>query len=214
MGVHRLLLLHASRASVDPVSEYYLREAPEMRPVNILDEGVMGNLRDHDWPRAVSRLRDLIGQAVDVYGVDAALVTCSALGPVEMESIRRDLPVRAVKIDEPMLATAAKLYPRSIGLLATFPATVETSTAWLRHCEPGAKIDIECDAGALELLLQGDRVTHDNRLLAAAEALASRGAGCLVLAQVSMARLAPEIAKRTGLPVLESLTTSLTALRG
>jgi len=214
MASHRLLLLHASRASVDPVSEFYLRAAVALRPVNILDEGVMGDLRDKNWDRATGRLIDLIGQASVQYGVETALVTCSALGPEQMAGIRERTSIRTLKIDEPMLEEAARSFQGAVGLVATFPSTVETSVAWLRHFQPDVEIEIICDAEALQALLQGDTETHDRRLLAAAGEIASRGVGGIVLAQVSMARLADEVRRRTGLPVLESLTTSLAGVLG
>ncbi len=213
MGMHRLALIHASRASVDPVAEFYVREAGEMRPVNLLDEGVMGHLRERAWRAAVGRLRDLIGQAEQVYGSETALVTCSALGPEEMGAIREGCQTRTLKIDEPMLEVAAQCGGR-VGLVATFPSTVVTSTAWLRHFRAGVEMEVACDAGALEALLRGEREEHDRRLLATAEEVTQRGVDVLVLAQVSMARLAGEIRRRTGVEVLESLTTSLAGVRG
>jgi intracellular sulfur oxidation DsrE/DsrF family protein len=210
---HRLLLLHASRASVDPVSEFYLREALELRPVNILDEGVMGDLHEKNWGRAVSRLRDLIAQAAALYGVETALVTCSALGPEQMAAIREGSSIRTIKIDEPMLERAARSFNGAIGLVATFPSTADTSLAWLRHFRPEAKIEVVCDAEALQALLRGEKEEHDRRLLAAAEEMAARGVSGIVLAQVSMARLAAEIRRLTGLEVLESLTSSLAGVR-
>lgn len=214
MKTSGLLLLHASRASVDPVSEFYLREAGDLSPINILDEGVMGDLRRQDWPRAVARLGDLIRQAVDCYGVETVLVTCSALGPAEMAAIRAASPVRTLKIDEPMLERAAHSFPGKTGLVATFASTVDTSLAWLRHFKPGIEVEVACDTGALEALLRGDREQHERRLLAAAGELAGRGVAGIVLAQVSMAPLAGEIRRNTGLEILESLTTSLDGIRG
>lgn len=214
MAEHNLLLLHASRASVDLVAEYYMREAPALTPVNILDEGVMGYLRDQDWPQAVSRLRDLIEQATRAYSVHTALVTCSAIGPEHMEQIRAGSPVRILKIDEPMLRLAALQNQGPIALVATFPSTVDTSLAWLRHFRPDVEIEVVCDAGALRELLRGNREEHDTRLLAAAREAAGRGVGGIVLAQVSMARLAPEIREQTGLVVWDSLTTSLAGVHG
>lgn len=210
---HRLLLLHASRASVDPVSEFYLREAADLRPVNILDEGVMGDLHEKNWDRAVARLRDLIGQAVAAYGVETALVTCSALGPEQMAAIREGSSIKTIKIDEPMLERASRSFDGPVGLVATFPSTVDTSLAWLRHFRPDAEIDVVCDEEALQALLRGEREEHDRRLLAAATEMAARGVGGIVLAQVSMARLADDIRRLTGLEVFESLTTSLAGVR-
>lgn len=214
MAPHKLLILHASRASVDPVSEFYLREAGDLRPVNILDEGVMGDLREQRWPRAVARLRDLIEQAVGAYGIETALVTCSALGPEAMTAIRAGCRARVLKIDEPMLERAAGSFAGKIGLVATFPSTVDTSIEWLQHFRPDTEIEVVCDAAALEALLRGEREEHDRRLLGAAEEMAGRGVAGIVLAQVSMARLADEARRRTGVETLESLTTSLAGVRG
>jgi len=214
LGRHKLGLIHASRASIEPVAEFYLRRAPEWRPVNLLDEGVMGDLRTREWPRAVRRLRDMIGDAVSLYGIETALVTCSALGPAEMAAIREGFEIRVIKIDEPMLERAALESAGRVGLVATFASTVETSTAWLRHFRPEIGIEVGCDTGALEALLAGDREEHDRRLVATAEEVAARGVDVLVLAQVSMARLAGEISQRTGVKLLESLTTSLAAVAG
>lgn len=214
MAKHQLLLLHASRASVDPVSEFYLRHAADLRPVNILDEGVMDHLRERDWPQAVARLRSLISQAVEAYGVTTVLVTCSALGPAAMEAIREGSPARVVKIDEPMLRRAADSVSGTIGLVATFPSTVETSLAWLRYFRADVKVEVVCDEDALRELLQGDRAAHDRRFLAAADEMTRRGVSAIVLAQVSMARLAGEVRERTGLETLESLSTSLAEVRG
>lgn len=214
MAAHDLLLLHASRASVDLVAEYYLKEAPGFTPVNILDEGVMGDLRDQNWSSAVARLRDLIVQAHQSYGVRSALVTCSAIGPEHMEQIRAGIPVRTIKIDEPMLRLAASQNAGSVALVATFPSTVDTSLAWLRHFRREMEIEVVCDPAALQALLHGDREEHDQRLRAAAAEAARRGVSGIVLAQVSMARLAPEIRDQTGLVVWDSLTTSLAGVRG
>jgi glutamate racemase len=212
MPQHGLLLLHASRASVDPVSEYYLHHAPELRPVNLLDEGVMGCLRAKEWGEALEGLLWHLRWAVDRYGVRAALVTCSALGPEAMAALRTASPVPVVKIDEPMLEAASR-EEGPAGLLATFPSTVETSLEWLHHYNPGLKVETICDAPALESLLRGERERHDELLIRSAEILARRPIARIVLAQVSMARLAAEIQKRTGLETVESLSTSLGKVR-
>lgn len=209
MARHELLLLHASRAAVDPVAEFYLRVAPELRPVNVLDEGVMGKLREKDWGGAVRGLRGQMAVAREEYGVRGVLVTCSAIGPEAMEAVREGAGMGVIKIDEPMLGMARG----KVGLVATFASTAETSRDWIRHLRPDAEVETVLDTGALEALLRGDVDEHDRRLLAAAEDVAGRGIGQILLAQVSMARLAERIRKRTGLEVLESLGSSLAGVR-
>jgi len=66
---------------------------------------------------------------------------------------------------------------------------------------------------AYQALLAQDAPTHDRLLVAAAQELASQGIDALVLAQVSMARLMPELQARFGVPVFSALDTSLQALR-
>ena len=213
MTRYDLLLLHASRASVDPVSEFYLDRAPELRQINLLDEGVMHRLKAKDWDGAVRRLAHLVRDAAGEYGIDRVLVTCSAIPPAPMMALREACAVPMLKIDEPMLEAAASESDGRVGLVATFPSTVETSIAWLRHFRPGIAVETECDAEALEALLRGERESHDERLGAAVRRIAGSGASPIVLAQVSMARLAPILARDTGARILESLSTSLDGVR-
>ncbi len=212
MVQHRLLLLHASRASVDAVAEFYLHHAPELKPVNVLDEGVMGCLRRQEWPRAIAGLQHHIQRAKEEYSVDAALVTCSALGPAQMQELRANAGIPLLKIDEPMLENAAR-DEGPIGLIATFPSTVDTSLAWLRHFNPELKVQVALNPQALEALLRGDRSSHDAQLLQTAELLARNNISKIILAQVSMARLAGDVQAKTGLETLESLGSSLAGVR-
>ncbi|MBM3785182.1 MAG: hypothetical protein FJW30_12530 [Acidobacteria bacterium] len=212
MPQHGLLLLHASRASVEPVSEFYLHHAPELRPVNVLDEGVMGCLHAKEWQTAIEGLAHHVERAKREYGVRAALVTCSALGPEQMAVLRGATAIPLVKIDEPMLEAAAGA-EGPVGLLATFPSTVETSLAWIEHFCPEQKVIVRSDPPALDALLRGDRDRHDELLLRSAGILAREPITKIVLAQVSMARLAARVREATNLETLESLSTSLSAVR-
>jgi aspartate/glutamate racemase len=197
---------------VEPVSEYYLHQAPELRPVNLLDEAIMGCLNAKEWAAAIESLADHIERARQRNGVRAALVTCSALGPEHMEALRAAVSIPLVKIDEPMLRQAAAA-GEPVGLLATFPSTVETSLAWLRHFNPALPVEVVSDPPALEALLRGERERHDELLLRSAGLLARKPVQGIVLAQVSMARLAGAVRERTLLPTFESLTTSLSQVR-
>lgn len=212
MPGYDVLLLHASRASVDTVSEYYLRHAPTLTQLNLLDEGVMHYLRDRDWSRAIKRLHRLIrGADAEYGGIRQVLVTCSAIGPFWMKALRASCPMPVIKIDEPMLELAAQ-NPR-VGVVATFPSTVETSVEWLRHFHPGIEIEVSCDADALHALLRGDREEHDRRLISSVRSLAHQNLPAIALAQVSMARLAGDFDGLNGTRILESLSTSLDTIR-
>ncbi len=201
----KLGVIHASRAAVDVVAEAYQRAEPTWEITHLLDDGVMRMLQSRDWPRAHARLDALAQDLRRTYGVEAILLTCSALPLAVVEALGVE------KIDVPMARRAVALGPR-VGVLATFPATQETTREMLRHFGPNAEIVEEADAEALRLLLAGDSAGHDARVRQTLARFRGR-VDVLVLAQVSMARFRDEAEQLLGVPVLESLSTSLEALR-
>lgn len=210
----KIALIHASRAAVDPVAEYYKTHAPDIGTVNLLDDGVMRYLDAREWARAENRLISLIGQTQREYGTRLALLTCSAL-PVEvLERIRAVASIPVLKIDEPM-ARAAVGRGRRIAVVATFPATVETTHELLAAAASGpVEVRSVLSAEALQALLHGDRATHDRLFFEAVHLALAEPADALVLAQVSMARLHDAVQKLTAVPVFSSLRSSLEAVQG
>lgn len=208
-----IALIHASRAAVDPVTRHFNSAAPELKTVNLLDDGVMNSLADMDVERAVRRLAEMVELAWLEYRATAALLTCSAVSREGMRSLRAQARIPVIKIDEPMTRRAAAA-GRRIGIVATFPATVAT-TVELLHAAALAPIETThvLAAEALKALLRGDADEHDRLLLEAAEEAARDRIDALVLAQVSMARLEPQIRERVSVPVFSSLATSLDEVR-
>ena len=98
--------------------------------------------------------------------------------------------------------------------MATFPATVAT-TVELLHAAALAPVETThvLAAEALKALLRGDVAEHDRLLLDAAEPVERDGIDALVLAQVSMARLEPQVRAKSKVPVFSSLATSLDEVR-
>jgi Asp/Glu/hydantoin racemase len=212
----RVALIHASRAAVDPVMHYYTAQAPDWELTNLLDDGVMRALAGGDSARTRRRLGAMIGLAREEYGAESALLTCSAVSREEMRQLRDAAAIPLIKIDEPM-ARLAVASGRRIGVVATFPATAETTRRLIEEAaaEAGREVEIQMklEASAIAALLAGDAATHDEQLLNAAGSFATSGMDCLVLAQVSMARLAGQAAARAGMPVWNSLDTSLEAVK-
>lgn len=208
----RLTILHASRAAVDPVATHFAAMRPDWQITNILDDGIMRHLRERKWDAAVDRLGQWAKSAADSYGADSILITCSALPVPALLQLKRQVGQPLIKIDEPMARLAVEKGSR-IGVLSTFPATRDTTNELLRWAASDRKLQIEeeLEAEALHALLAGDAAKHDEIVLATAERFRGR-AEVLVLAQVSMARLAKQIEARLGMPVLESLSTSLAYL--
>jgi Asp/Glu/hydantoin racemase len=150
------------------------------------------------------------------YGASCGVLTCSALPPKALTELKESASIPLFKIDEPMARLAVRTSSR-IGVLSTFPATRQTThdllVAEARRAGIQITIEEEMDPEPLKALLAGDRETHDRLFIESCRKFASPNIGVLVLAQVSMARLAPAVRERLGIPVLESLSTSLEVLR-
>jgi Asp/Glu/hydantoin racemase len=203
-----IAIIHATRASLEPVGRVY-EAAPEFDIYHQLDDGLMRQLDRVEMPPVEARFREMITLARERYGVKLALLTCSAVPAGVMNSVRAWAhPFPVLKIDEPM-AEAALAAAKRIGIIATFPATRATTRALL----DGAIVTDSVIPEALQALFQGDKALHDKLLIEAARQQAAQGAQAIVLAQVSMAHLTEPIARETGLPVFNSLETSLAKIR-
>ena len=208
-----IALIHASRAAVDPVTQHFNQTAPELKTVNLLDDGIMTSLAEDDVDRAVRRLAEMVELAWLEYRANAVLLTCSAVSREGMRALRTQTRIPIIKIDEPMTRRAAAA-GRRIGIVATFPATVAT-TVELLHAAALTPIETtHVLAGeALQALLRGDVEAHDRLLLEAAHQVETEGIDAMVLAQVSMVRLEPQIRAKSRVPVFSSLATALDEVR-
>ena len=204
--------IHASRAAIEPVANYFTAHAPDLDCVHLLDDGIMRFLAAQDTVRSERRFLSLVETARDTYGASLTVLTCSAVPRETMDSLRVAAGIPLFKIDEPMAQLAAACGTR-IGVLATFAATLETTRGLLEEAEPGIAVVWELEEEALKALLAGGCERHDELFLAAARRLATREVEAVVLAQVSMARLQSQVEHIVKVPVFNSLETSLAAVR-
>jgi len=208
--------IHASPAAIAPLVNYYAQAEPGWTVFNLLDDGIMRQFEAGDEAAVESGLLSLIERAATRYHAQAALVTCSATTLDMMQRLERASPIAVVKIDLPM-ARAAVAAGGAIGLLATFPPTVSSTTGLLKELarRDGRDVSVmpELRAAALEPLLRGDLAAHDAILREGAIALRNAGADLIVLAQVSMAHMRAALEEELGVPVFSSLETSHKAIR-
>jgi Asp/Glu/hydantoin racemase len=161
----------------------------------------------------------------DVSGARAGLVTCSAAPRATLRELESALGFPVVKIDEPMAHEAVRSPVRVsgagpgivLGVLVTYAPTVDPTTRLLdeaaREAGASVRLAVQIADGAYEALQARDLARHDTLLEAAADRLGGEGVDAVVLAQVSMARLQPQLARRLSRPVYSSLHSSVTALR-
>ena len=207
----RIALIHALAHSVAPINEALARDWPEAARMNLLDDSLSADLaaggRGLDAAMH-ERFMRLGRYAVDC-GSDAILFTCSAFGPCIEAVARHHAPMPVMKPNEAMIVDALATGKR-IGLLATFAQTlVSMPPEFPASSQPVCMLA----EGALEALNAGDAARHDALIAEAAQSLAAQGCGVIALAQFSMARAKGLVERRTGLPVLTTVNSAVSALR-
>ena len=217
MEKRKVAFVHTSPAAVGPLMQFYAEAAPEFEITNLLDDGLLRLLAAKEFDTAQTRLTEMVRVAADVYGAEAAMVTCSSVSKEMVETIAGGFRVPVLKIDYPMARRAVGAGGR-VGVAATFPPTLVPTRRLITEAarEAGAEVEIieEVAEGAYDALLTGDAERHDELLLACVSRLEARGVSAVVLAQVSMARVLPKLEGRSGVPILSSLHTSLEEIRG
>ena len=151
-----------------------------------------------------ARIR-LMAEAAEKAGADVIFSACSSLGPA-IDAAKDHVGIPIVKIDDAMTRRAAQTADR-VGVLATVPSTLGPTAALIRSAALDLGRDVEvlehlCP-GAFDVLMGGDRDAHDAMVLQGARQLAA-ATDVVVLAQASMARLAPSLEAALGVPVLSS----------
>jgi len=141
-------------------------------------------------PALYRRLCEHVAGAEDA-GADVVQVTCSSLTPA-IEVAQRMVRVPVLSIDDPMAEHAVKSFKR-IGVIATASSTLGPSADLVRRTAArlGRQAQVEavlCE-GAYDAFFAGDQARHD-RIVREALAGLMRRVDAVLLAQVSMARIA------------------------
>jgi Asp/Glu/hydantoin racemase len=213
---HFVSFLHTSPAAIPPLMRYYGEMAPDLEITNQLDDGVLRMLSLPNMSGTKRRIQEMLTVAVDTYKAELVMVTCSSLPSLLVSELGATVGVPVFKIDDPMGADAVRS-GRRLGLVVTFRPTIEPTSALLRNAAAAAGKEIELIPAILpeayDALLSGNADRHDDLVLDGIDGLSARGVDAIVLAQVSMARLLPQLQGRVNVPVYSSLTSSLGAIR-
>lgn len=214
----KVAVLHTSFVFVttEPVIRDLFRELlPETPVIDFVDGDVLAQVRRDEGvtPASVERMCHL-ALAAEAAGADIIFSACSSLGPaIDVARSRVRIPI--VKIDDAMAAVVASTADR-VGVLATVPTTLGPTAALVREhaSRLGRHVEVSerlCE-GAFDLLIAGDRAAHDAAVKDGAANLAQT-CDVIVLAQASMARLAPTLEAAVGVKVLASPRSGVEDLR-
>jgi Asp/Glu/hydantoin racemase len=179
---------------------------PDVLVTNIVDDTMAQEVIDHGSVNpGLTRRMCCYVLASSATGADAIFNTCSSMGPaIDIAKQLVDTPI--IKIDEGMAEKAAQT-AQKIGVLATSGSTLKPTVDLIKEKAKVLNKNLEtrtalCD-GAFQLLMEGHVERHDAFVVEKANEI-SRWADTLVLAQASMAKLAPRLTQETGIPVLTS----------
>ena len=209
-----VVVVHTGPATMQPIKQQFEDLLPDVRVVNLMDDSLLndaitaGHLTEAITGRLFSYMQ--LGQNM---GATVLLNACSSIGEAA-SAARAAISVPIVKIDDAMAEQAVATGAR-IGVVATVRTTLEPTVRLIRAkaAEVGKTPEvIEALAeGAFAALLAGRADQHDDILRRTIQSLVDR-VDVIVLAQASMARLAPALAD-LGVPVLSSPRSGVEAVR-
>lgn len=185
---------------------------PDVAFFNIVDESILAALDEGDECKLASRVAGQV-MAADRAGADVIVFTCSSSAPA-IDVARKLVSKPVVKIDDAMAQQAVQ-HGRRINVICTAHAAVNPSRAILaEHAAAAGRtiavgVFVEPDAALARR--DGDMEKHDALISERAAALA-KASDAIVLAQASMAHLAPGLEANLKLPVLASPELCLEAI--
>jgi aspartate/glutamate racemase len=210
----RICVLQTSFAKRTDTIDYLEKHLPGIAVDFITDSSLLPEIRKAGKPTpSVIRRMTLYAMAAEAMGADVILNSCSTVGEVA-DIYSQIVSVPVVKIDEPMLKEAARL-GTNIALIATLATTLGPSSRAIRRYGRENGRDIKCteyvDQQAWEALAAGDGKRHNEILLESIRRLDASGFDAIVMAQVSMRELLPDL-KDVRTPVLYSFHSGLDLL--
>ncbi len=210
MGKH-ICILQTSFAKRDDTIEYLHSKMPDLRISFITDSAMLADVRKNGYPTPQIRERLMLyALAAEKMGVDLILNTCSTVGDVA-EDIARLIATPLVRIDAPMAREAAAI-GGNIALVSTVPTTVLPSCGIIERegalLEKPVSVTAFVEQAAWDALQAGDTALHNRLLIDRIKGLDDGSFNAVVMAQVSMRALLPEL-KDVKIPVLCSFYSGL-----
>lgn len=189
-------VLQTSFAKRDDTVEYLTKKLPGLRVSFITDDTILPDVKEKGKPdKAVFERMTLYALAAERMGADLILNSCSTVGEVA-DAYSKVVGIPVVKIDEAM-AEEAVLTGERIALIATVKTTLDPSQKQLENMAEklgrNVKIDQYLASEAWARLSAGDAKGHNQILMKEIRELAEKDYDAIVMAQVSMRALLPEL---------------------
>ena len=189
-------VLQTSFAKRDDTVKYLTEKVPDLRVSFITDDTILADVKANGEPdKAVFERMTLYAMAAERMGADVILNSCSTVGEVA-DAYAKVVNIPVVKIDEAMAEEAVEAGEK-LALIATVETTLSPSQKQLENAAAKAdrqvKIDQYLEIEAWNCLSAGDSEGHNRILLEKIRDLAEKDYDAIVMAQVSMRALLPEL---------------------
>ncbi|MBW4021550.1 MAG: Asp/Glu racemase [Proteobacteria bacterium] len=201
-----LVIIHTGPVTVQPLAALAPSLLPGVRVVNLVDDSLLKDAMaaGHVTPAVTKRLAQFMIIAQEM-GADLILNACSSVREAADVGARL-LSVPVAKIDTAMAEHAVATASR-IGVAATVQTTLDPTVRMIEQTakEAGKHVTVTrklCE-GAFDALLAGDGAKHDEIVARNLIELAAT-VDLIVLAQVSMGRVADSLGDAVSVPVLTS----------
>lgn len=210
----RIALIHATPLALEPIADAFRYVWPEARTTNLLEDSLSQDVAAAGrlTPSMYERFCTLAVYA-ERSGANAILFTCSAFGPC-IDTARRVVAIPVLKPNEAML-DAAFAAGRRFALVATFEPSIPSMKTEIEEeaRTRGVTIALSTHAvpEALTALKAGDAAKHNSLIADAVRTIDSVDA--VILAQFSMARAEPTVARATRSRVLTSPRLAVESLK-
>ncbi len=210
-AAYQVVLIHGTSTVIAVMEEAIRAIDSRIGVLHIVDEPLLKDLlaAGHITPDIRWRFTQLVVEGARIQP-DLIVVTGSSFGPC-VEFARQAVSVPVLKVDERMAQEAAT-FGRRLAVVATERTTIGPTSSLLE--QQAAKLgktlelDVTLCEGAMALLRQGQPALHDSRVIECLKERGALNADAIVLAQVSLARVQPQVEALTGKRVFSSPSTA------
>lgn len=207
-------ILQTSFAKREDTIAFLKERVPGVKVAFITDSTLLSDVRAAGGPTegVIERMR-LYARAAEISGADLIVNSCSTVGEVS-EIYQKDVSIPVMRVDEPMAEIAAGIGGR-IAVVATVETTLGPSVRLIERFAKRSGQKVECteylETAAFDALTAGNAAEHNRILIKRFRELDTMGYDCIVMAQVSMRALLPELTDMKT-PVLNSFESGYSAV--
>ena len=196
MATAHVCILQTSFAKREDTIAFLKEKVPGVRVEFITDSTLLSDVRANGGPsQAVIDRMTLYAKAAEISGADLIVNSCSTVGEVA-DIYEKEVNIPVMKVDLPMAQEAVQLGTK-IALIATVETTLGPSQRLIEKVGAAQGKAMVCTQylqnSAWDALQAGRPEEHNRILMANIRELDTMGYDAIVMAQVSMRALLPEL---------------------